>query len=314
MAKLMDYGRIMDEIEDLGGSAPGCLIHAPFADRRNLTPYARLNGQGDDAWPDLAGKHAALFGTPDKAETLGLIARAAMARPARLSIVWDNDDGGKSLPKLIKQLGWEGAQESACHARFASIATPPVTDLLARWITEAAPRSVAETPWTAQAGLFSYRGIDGASRLLLDHLPESLGEVVGDFGCGWGFLTQDILTRQSVKTLYAIDDDARAVACMTYNIQSDPRVKPVWADVLQVCLPEKLDSVIMNPPFHVAGVENRTLGIRFIEAASRALKKGGRLYLVANRHLPYERTLQDLFSSFTLLTDRQGFKVVAATL
>jgi 16S rRNA (guanine1207-N2)-methyltransferase len=43
------------------------------------------------------------------------------------------------------------------------------------------------------------------------------------------------------------------------------------------------------------------------------LQPGGRLYLVANRHLPYEAVLDASFGSVRMLAQREGFKVVEAT-
>ena len=61
-----------------------------------------------------------------------------------------------------------------------------------------------------------------------------------------------------------------------------------WHDVT-AGLPETYDVIVTNPPFHTAnGADNPGLGRRFIAAAAQALNPGGRLCLVANRHLPYE--------------------------
>ena len=49
-----------------------------------------------------------------------------------------------------------------------------------------------------------------------------------------------------------------------------------------------------------------------IEAAARALKPGGRFYMVANRGLPYEPMLKANFASFETLADNNKFKVTKA--
>src|SRR5690606_20172087 len=54
------------------------------------------------------------------------------------------------------------------------------------------------------------------------------------------------------------------------------------------------------------------LGQRFIEVAAQALRPGGRLFLVANRHLPYEATLARAFTGVQVLAQGGGFKVVEA--
>lgn len=58
--------------------------------------------------------------------------------------------------------------------------------------------------------------------------------------------------------------------------------------------------------------ESRTAVQDFIRAAHRMLRKGGALWMVANRHLPYEGVIGPLFSSVETKADAQGFKVIAA--
>ena len=60
-----------------------------------------------------------------------------------------------------------------------------------------------------------------------------------------------------------------------------------------------LDFVVMNPPFHDGGAEDRLLGQTFIRQAAIMLRRGGLLWVVANRHLPYEAVLGELFRTAT---------------
>ncbi len=66
-----------------------------------------------------------------------------------------------------------------------------------------------------------------------------------------------------------------------------------------------------NPPFHGQGrAERPDIGRRFIAVAAQALKPGGRLWLVANRHLPYEAELEARFGKVRTVAQQGGFKVV----
>ena len=73
-----------------------------------------------------------------------------------------------------------------------------------------------------------------------------------------------------------------------------------------------MDAVVMNPPFHDQQKEDRELGQKFVHAAMKLLRAGGELYLVANRHMPYEDILAKEASKVTLLEDAQGFKIIRA--
>ena len=67
-----------------------------------------------------------------------------------------------------------------------------------------------------------------------------------------------------------------------------------------------------NPPFHEGGGEDKSLGQAFIRTAASALRKGGDLWIVANRHLPYEGVMKPLFSQMTLRVEARGYKVYEA--
>lgn len=295
---------ILPTAQRLSGLAPDLLIHAPLPHPLNVTPYASLS----PAFPyDLtlcAGKNAILFATQDKAETLGLWEEAVRHGVRTLTVVWPNEWGGKSMSKYLSA---PAATEAKHHMRFAFMAHPAADP---SWREAASPKLVSGTALFAQAGLFSYREIDAGSALLAAHLPPLSGEVA-DFGCGWGFLSDCILKScPEVTRLHALDDDIRAVNRTRDNIQ-DNRLVTHHADIAQKVL-VKFDAVVMNPPFHAKGHERKSLGRTFLTAAAGTLKPGGALYMVANRHLPYEKTLRNFFALSTVLADEKGFKVIKA--
>ena len=47
--------------------------------------------------------------------------------------------------------------------------------------------------------------------------------------------------------------------------------------------------------------------------AAQALRPGGQLFMVANRHLPYEQILNDSFGQVRVAAERDGFKVIVGT-
>lgn len=54
------------------------------------------------------------------------------------------------------------------------------------------------------------------------------------------------------------------------------------------------------------------IGQRFIAVAAQALRPGGQLLLVANRHLPYEQVLNESFGQVRVAAERDGFKLISA--
>ena len=120
-----------------------------------------------------------------------------------------------------------------------------------------------------------------------------------------------MLAHAGVSGLALVDLDRRAIASARRNLD-DPRVRLQWADARAGLGLAGLDFVVTNPPFHDGGMEDRRLGQAFIATAHGALRKHGLLWLVANRHLPYEEALRTRFAEVTLRAERDGYKVYEA--
>ena len=166
--------------------------------------------------------------------------------------------------------------------------------------------------WHLAAGLFSADGPDPASRLLARHLADRPLGRTADLGAGWGYLAAEALARAKPTAVELFEADHRALEAARRNVVADVPLLFHWHDVTTERIERRFDTVIMNPPFHTGRAAEPRIGQRFIEAASAALKPKGRLLMVANRNLPYERTLAERFKSFTLLEEAQGFKVLEA--
>ena len=72
----------------------------------------------------------------------------------------------------------------------------------------------------------------------------------------------------------------------------------------------KFDVIIMNPPFHDGRDADPLLGIKFITVAASSMRNGGDLWLVANKHLPYENAMSEAFETSRTVIEAQGFKVL----
>lgn len=218
------------------------------------------------------------------------------------------DKGGSRLKKELEAFGCaveEGfrRRHRICHAlRPAAVQTADA-------IAETGPRLDAKLGLWTWPGVFSWDRVDPGTALLIGALPPPAGQGA-DLGCGVGVLSQALLASPGVTRLHGVDIDRRAVECARRNLD-DPRMALHWADVRRVEL-AGLDFVVCNPPFHDAGAEDRALGQAFIQAASRMLRKGGTLWLVANRHLPYEATAQEAFAQVRSAADAGGYKVLEA--
>lgn len=254
-------------------------------------------------------------GTKQREETLGLIAAAWMAAETgeTITIVQPNERGGKSLEKQLKNHFPGALCESRDKSRIITL-TRNETDpaIIGEWAEHTKLRLVGETGFYSMPGLFGWDRIDTGSALLVRVLPPLSG-TGADFGCGYGYLAKTILAgNPDIRSLYGLDNDERAIAACNRNV-GDRRAVIQKADCTRPVngLPP-LDFIVMNPPFHDATGEDHGMGKDFIAAAAHHLKPGGVLYLVANRHLPYEKTLAAHFGKARKIIEEQGFKIFEA--
>lgn len=249
-------------------------------------------------------------GAVERRYILALTLRA-LEPGGRLIVMAPKDKGGSRLRKELEAFGYAVAEDARRHHRICTVEGVAVPRGVEPAITEGAPRlSEALGLWT-QPGVFSWDRIDPATLLLMDALP-SLAGAGADFGCGLGILAHKVLASKAVESLSLIDIDHRAIDCARRNV-NDPRASFHWADIADGDPPlASLDFVVMNPPFHAAGIEDKHLGQQFIRRAAQVLRPGGVCWLVANRHLPYERVLAEHFKTSQTVAEAHGFKVFEA--
>lgn len=236
-----------------------------------------------------------------------LIARAAteVAPGGWVAVDGQKTDGIDTALKDLRRRVDLSESLSKAHGKLASFPVgPDLSDWLAR------PSQVAG--FQTLPGVFSADGPDRGSILLAGVLPAKLGSKVADLGAGWGFLAAEILKRPGVKRLDLVEAEADALDCARVNV-TDERARFHWADATGWRPETLLDAVVMNPPFHTGREADAGLGAAFIRAARRMLAPDGSLWLVANRHLPYDAVLAESFLMVQEVAGDGAFRVIHAT-
>lgn len=273
----------------------------PFHDRFQAQGFACA--PASDAACDLA----IVFVPRAKALARDLVARASQRCTDWVVVDGPKTDGIDSLLKDIRKRVDVSGPISKAHGKVFWFRAQKAD--LTDWI---APETQIVDGFQTAPGVFSADGIDPASALLAETLPDKLGRRVVDLGAGWGFLSAQVLKNAKVEQLDLVEADHAALGCARANI-TDPRARFHWADALDWRAAEPVDTVVTNPPFHTSRAADPTLGRGFIATAARLLAPSGQLWLVANRHLPYEAALTELFGQVKEVAGDNRFKILNAT-
>mgnify|MGYP005850687391 CR=1 FL=1 len=271
-----------------------------------------VQGYATGVVPSPGGFAAAVVCVPRaKAEARALVAIAAgvVAPGGPIAVDGRKSDGIDSLLRDLRAKVALGEALAKAHGKIAVFANPG-PGALADW-AEGPPRRLPEGFVTRPAA-FSADGIDPGSAALAAALPGKLPARVADLGAGWGYLAAEVLKREDVDEVHLVEAEHDALEAARVNI-GDPRARFHWADATRFTPDVRFGAVVMNPPFHSGREADPGLGRAFIAAAARMLLPSGTLWMVANRHLPYERTLAGLFREVVELPGPPAYKLCRAT-
>ncbi len=270
---------------------------------------------------------AALRLPTDKAVLRQLLWCAAhqLAPGGRVLLAGANQEGAKTAAKLMADL-FTGVSVVAQHSahRLLSATRPATLPAVAPWPELAAHVAPTVTvtdgaggtlTLDAAPGVFSWEHLDEATALLLEVMEIPAGSAVLDLGCGTGALGLVAAHRHAASRVLLLDADAEAVAAVHRTLARHPSAacEARVSDVAAAAGTEAFDVVVTNPPFHLGKGTDYQLPAQFIAEAAERLRPGGRLFLVANRTLPYEDVITAHFGGVRRLRDSARFKVLGAT-
>lgn len=292
-----------DSTFDIGALA-GCEVTISTS---SYVDYAQWQGGGYAVSDQIPEADTIIVNVPrSKAQARSLVALAARSAK-RVVVDGSKTDGIDSIFKACRKILGDLPSITKAHGRIFWF---DATDALSDWIV-GAPEKAAHGFYTT-AGVFSDGAVDKGSALLADALPTKLPKRIADFGAGWGYLSKAVLEREGVESIDLVEAEKLSLDCARLNI-ADERAQYHWADATNFQSDAKYDAVVMNPPFHTGRNGDPSLGIAFIASAASLLKPQGTLWMVANRHLPYEAALSDKFVKVDELPGNGGFKLFKAS-
>lgn len=306
--------------------------HPPILAEAGVSSATLIQPRYDKALPFLLAGHVLETEAPpsgafdtvwvlpakDGTETQYLLALGFQALKAGgvLLAAAANDAGGKRLAGLFEELGLSAQAESKNKCRIVFAVKQATSPLAETWQRQGEDQPILDGAAVSRPGVYGWDKIDAGSAVLMRHAPPLAGHVA-DFGCGWGYLSLQAAAKpgQRIKRLTLIDVDSRALSAAALNIKDKyPEIPQttLWTDLSRpISALGPYDAILLNPPFHDGTQAVPALGQAIIGAAAGALKEDGVLYLVANKHLPYEKTLRESFAVIEPLAEEDGFKAFA---
>lgn len=279
----------------------------------NFPDHRTLAAGGYAVAPQVAGRFdgALVILSRAKAQGRARVADAAsrLSPGASLWIDGQKTDGVDSMLRDLRALAAVDEVHSKAHGKIFRVTIPDGDWLPADWTAQA---RVVAPGFVTRPGVFSADGIDPGSAMLAAALPDRMPTRVADLGAGWGWLSAQALARPGIELIHLVEADHAALESAKENV-ADERARFHWADARDFTLPEPVNGVIMNPPFHEGRTADPRIGGDFIAAAARLLTGAGRLWMVANRHLPYETVLAQHFGQVHEIRGDTRFKVIEAT-
>ncbi|MFI6247707.1 methyltransferase [Streptomyces sp. NPDC051016] len=164
------------------------------------------------------------------------------------------------------------------------------------------------------AGVFCADRLDIGTRFFLAHLPAG-GRRIVDLGCGNGVVGTAVALADPTAEVLFVDESFQAVASAeaTYKANGVPgHAEFRVGDGLAGVADGSVDVVLNNPPFHSHQATTDATAWRMFSGAKRALRPGGELWVVGNRHLGYHVTLRRLFGNSLLVAGDPKFVVLKA--
>jgi 16S rRNA (guanine1207-N2)-methyltransferase len=154
-------------------------------------------------------------------------------------------------------------------------------------------------------GVFSHRKLDNGARQLLDAVDVYPQARLLDIGCGSGSVAIGLAMRDPSARIHAVDSNARAIDCLKRGIKLN-HLENITFEVNPSGIygePASYDMALANPPyygdFHIAE--------KFIAAAQRSLRPGGRVVLVNKQPSWYEENFKRWFEDCEVFPSRRYF-------
>jgi len=240
------------------------------------------------------------------------MALSHMSESGCLYVVGDNKSGIKSITKLMQPYGTVEKIDSARHCTLLclTLERPPVAFEPGQYLASTT-YTLGDCEWECVSfpGIFSEGALDAGTELLLRNLPLPLHGKILDFACGAGVISCFVTKKLPHIQVDLLDVSAIALYCAALSLDENRQSASLIAASGITNLQGQYQSIVTNPPFHTGTKTDYSIVTSFIQASVACLIKGGSLYVVANRFLPYTEQLKASYSQVDVLAQDNKFTV-----
>jgi 16S rRNA (guanine1207-N2)-methyltransferase len=172
-----------------------------------------------------------------------------------------------------------------------------------------------ETAVVSKPGVFAWDRLDGGTARLISTMEIDRSDRVLDLGCGTGLAGVAAARRAPEGEVVLVDADLRAVRSAQRTLEANgvTNGEVLLSDgVARVVERGPFDVVITNPPFHQGRAVDYRVAQQFVRDARKALRAGGRLFLVSNRFIGYENLIREAFGDVATAGVDSSYHVLTA--
>jgi len=297
--------------------------------------YQRARSKGwncsfsDFVWPkDCKGQFRLIYRISKEKAVIEHLINAAqrfLTTGSEIILIGHKGEGIKTVSKRAQQtLGGIGTEKKISGDLWqANISVNQANQETARadgYEQVKAIATLGDRVLHAKPGLFGWQKLDQGTCLLLDSLPQIIGQPLPlndrsilDLGCGAGHLLLAAAASNSDMRILATDNNAAALNICQFNLDQANISASVMASDAADSVEGRFDLVLSNPPFHSGFKVDHSLTDKFIKQAARHLVQDGTAVFVVNQHVPVPRIAEQYFKHIELCIDNGSFCVYSLT-